>query len=75
MPGESESEEWWFDVRPKGVGKRRPRLVDELCSESSDSISTSDATTAGWKETFAARVDSSQPTLSEVETSGLRPDE
>ena len=28
----------------------------------------------GWKETFAARVDSSQPTLSEVETSGLRPD-
>ena len=36
--------------------------MDELCSESSDSSSTSDATTVRWFETFETRVASSQPT-------------
>ena len=40
-----ESEDCWFDVRPKGVGKRRPRPIHELCSESSESSNTPDATT------------------------------
>ena len=35
ISGEFESEEWWFDVRPKGVGKKRPRPIDELCSGTS----------------------------------------
>ena len=30
MSDESESEEWWFDVRPKGIGKKRPRSIVEL---------------------------------------------
>ena len=58
-----ESEEWWFNVRPKGVSKRRPYFIDELVSESSEPSSTSDATTARWHETFERRVASSQSTL------------
>ena len=60
MSGESESEEWWFDVRPKGVGKKRPRPIDEPCSESSDSSSPADATSARCYATFAANVASSR---------------
>ena len=44
----SESEEWWFDVRPKAVGKKRPCPIDELCSESSESSNALDATMARW---------------------------
>ena len=40
---------------------KRPRPIDELCSESSDSSNTSDATTARWCETFATRDARSQP--------------
>ena len=36
MSGESESEEWWFDVRPKGVGWKLPRRIDALFSDASD---------------------------------------
>ena len=35
MSGKSESEEWWFDVRPKGMRRKRPCPIDELCSGSS----------------------------------------
>ena len=45
-----ETEEWWFNVRPKRVGKRRPCPIDEFLSESFESSSTSDATTARWYE-------------------------
>ena len=31
--------EWCFDVRPKGVGKKRPRPINELCSGTFDSNS------------------------------------
>ena len=54
-----ETEEWWFDVRSKGVGKRRPYLIEELCSQSSELSSTPDATTARWYEAFEAHVVSS----------------
>ena len=36
--------------KAKGMGKRRPCLIEELCSESSESSNTSDATTARWHE-------------------------
>ena len=36
MPGKSETEEWWFDVHPKGMGKRRPCPIDEHFAESSE---------------------------------------
>ena len=62
MSGESETDEWWFDVRPKEVGKTRPRPIDELLSESSKSSSTSDATTARWYEAFETRAAASQST-------------
>ena len=58
----SESEEWWFDVRRKAVGKKRPCPVDELCSESSESSSALDAMTARWYEAFETRVTASQST-------------
>ena len=61
VSGESETEEWWFDVRPKEVGKRRPP-IDELLAESSKSSSTSDATTARWCEAFGTRAAASQST-------------
>ena len=61
MSGDSEG--WWFDIRPKGVGKRRPRLIHELFSESSESNSTLDATTARWNEAFETRVGASQSTF------------
>ena len=61
MLDESESEEWWFEVRPDGVGRKQPRPIGELCSVSADS-STPDATSARWYETFATRVASSQST-------------
>ena len=48
--------------RPKEVGKRQPRPIDELFSESSGSSSTSDRTTARWYEAFEARVTASQLT-------------
>ena len=60
MPAECEAQEWWFDVRPKFVGKRRPRPIDELLSESSESTSTSDATTARWCEASETRAAASQ---------------
>ena len=47
---------------------RRPCLIDELCSESSVSSSTSDATTARWFEAFQRHV-AVTADLSEVETS------
>ena len=50
-----ESGEWWFDVHPKGAGKRRPNLIDEFCSGSSEWSNTSDATTARWNEAFKSR--------------------
>ena len=56
MSDESESEESWFEVCPKGVGRSQPRPIDELCSMSSDSSSASDATSARWYETFTTRV-------------------
>ena len=52
----SESEEWWFDVRPKAVRKNRPCPMHQLCSESSGSSSTFDAVTARWYEAFETRV-------------------
>ena len=58
----SESEEVWFDVRPKAVGKRNPCPIDELCSESSESSSAPDATMARWYEAFEKRVTASQST-------------
>ena len=58
----SESEEWWFDVRPKAVGKNRPCPVEELCSESSKSSSALDETMARWYEAFETRVTASQST-------------
>ena len=60
MPSESDTEEWWFHVRPKGVGNRRLRPIGELFSESSKSSMTSDATTARWYEAFMTRGDASQ---------------
>ena len=56
----SESEEWWFDVRPKAVGKNRPCPVEELCSESSKSSSALDETMARWYEAFETRVTASR---------------
>ena len=58
----SGSEEWWFDVRPKGVGKKRRCTIDELCPESSESSSALDAMTARWYEAFETRVTASQST-------------
>ena len=58
----SESEEVWFDVRRKAVGKKRPCPFDELCSESSESSSAPDATMARWCEAFETRVTASQST-------------
>ena len=52
----SYSEEVWFDVRPKAVGKKRPCTIDELCSESSESSSALDAMRARWYEAFQTRV-------------------
>ena len=52
----SGSEEVWCDVRPKAVGKKRPRSIDELCSESSESTSTFDAMTARWYEALETLV-------------------
>ena len=54
--------EWWFDVRPKAVGKNRPCPVEELCSGSSESSSALDATMARWYEAFEKRVTASQST-------------
>ena len=34
LSGESESEGWWFEVRPDGVGRKQPRPIGELCSVS-----------------------------------------
>ena len=47
---------------PEGVGKRRPRLIDELFSENSESSSTSDATSARWYEAFETRPAASEST-------------
>ena len=58
----SESEEVWFDVRRKAVGKKRHCPIDELCSESSESISALDVTMARWYEAFETRVTASQST-------------
>ena len=58
----SESEEVWFDVRQKAVGKKRHCLIDDLCSESSESISALDETMARWYEAFETRVTASQST-------------
>ena len=55
VSGEPESEELWFDVRPKGVGKRRSCPIHELCSDSS-------AASTMAAQTFKTRVASSQPT-------------
>ena len=68
----SESEEWWFDVRPKGVGKKRPCPIDDLCSESSKSSSAPDATMARWYEAFETRVTASQSTHRSEWPSSLR---
>ena len=62
MSDESESEEFWFEVRPTGVGRKQPRAFDAICSVSSDSSSSPDATSARWYETFETRVASSQST-------------
>ena len=51
----SESEEVWFDVRPKAVGKNRSCPIDELCSESSESSRALDAMTAKWYDAFETR--------------------
>ena len=51
----SESEDRWFDVRPKGVGKKRPGPIDDLCSESCESSSATGATMARWYEAFETR--------------------
>ena len=56
MSDESKSEEWWsVEARPKGNGTKQPRPIDVICSVSSDSSSTPDATTARWYEAFATR--------------------
>ena len=52
MSDQSESEEWRFEVRLMGVGRKQPRPIDDLCSVSSDSSDTSDATSARWYETL-----------------------
>ena len=44
-----ESEEWWFEVRPKGSVRKQPCPTDDFCSVSSDSSSTPDATPVGAK--------------------------
>ena len=49
--------------RVRRVVVRRPPppfLIDELCSESSESSNTADATTARWYEAFTSRVAPSQ---------------
>ena len=46
----------WFEARAKGVGRKQQRPIDELCSVSSDSSSTCDATSARWYVTFVTRV-------------------
>ena len=60
MSGESETEEWWFGVRPrkggKKVGKKRPGPPDEHFSRSSEPGSTSDATTVRWYEKHSRHV-------------------
>ena len=38
------------------LGKKRPRPIDELCSRTSDSGRTADATSARWHETLTTRV-------------------
>ena len=58
----AESEEWWFDVRSKAEGKKRPCPVGELCSEISESSSALEAMTARWYEAFEKRVAASQST-------------
>ena len=55
MLGKSESEEWRFEFRRKGVGKRRPRPIDELISEGSESSSTPDATATRLYEAFGQK--------------------
>ena len=84
----SESEEVWFDVRPKAVGKKRPCPIDELCSERSESSSALDETMARWYDAFETRVTASQSThrsewpgplrnkasRERIQTFGCRPD-
>ena len=72
MAGEFETEEWWFDDHPKGVGKRRPRPIDELFSESSESSSTLHTTTTRWYEAFETRVAPSQSTRQSEVVKSLR---
>ena len=58
----SQEPEGWFGACPKGVARKRPRPIDELVSDSSES-SISDATAIRWYEAFQSRVASSRPTL------------
>ena len=63
MSNETDStEEWWFEVRPKGVGGKQPSPIGEICSVSSDWSSSPDVASARWYETFATNVASSQST-------------
>ena len=59
--------------RPEGVGRKQPRPIDEICSGSSDSRSTPDATTARWYETFFC-TRSTVTRTPEDETSRWRPE-
>ena len=63
---------WWFEVRPKESEGKQPHPIDELCSVSSDSSRSSDATAARWWEAFATREASSD--LSKVGTFSWRPE-
>ena len=79
VPGESETEEWWFDVRPKGVGKTWSRTVDELCSESFESSKmvrsirdTCGCVTADLSEIETFEVCVQAPQKQQVSTTGTR---
>ena len=88
MSDEPDSEEWWFEVRPNGARRKQPRPIEEVCSVSSGTGNTSDATSAKRYETFAhvalfvtvvlsvwgARPRKSAGSIEEVETLGCRPD-
>ena len=71
MSDESESEEWWFEVRPKRVigNSRRTDRRALLCEL--ESSSASDASTVRLYEVFATHVASSQPICRKSRRSGV----
>ena len=77
MSGDSETEEWWFDVRPKGVGKRRPRPISDQAAHPTqrqpDGTETFETRVAIAQSTWRAEWENEASTEG-IRTFGCRPD-